>query len=115
MFSLKERVFLVKEVTKNIKNIEVVSFKGLTADFAKMNNINFLIRGLRNFIDFENEKLLFRMNQHLFVKLESIFLISSKQYSSISSSLIKEIVLNRGDVSFFLPKIVQKALNKKFF
>ncbi|EDR59908.1 pantetheine-phosphate adenylyltransferase [Yersinia pestis biovar Antiqua str. UG05-0454] len=113
MFTLDERVALAKKVTAPLKNVEVLGFSELMAEFAKKHNANILVRGLRSVSDFEYEWQLANMNRHLMPKLESVFLIPSEKWSFISSSLVKEVARHGGDITPFLPKPVTKALLAK--
>ncbi|MDN0123473.1 pantetheine-phosphate adenylyltransferase [Yersinia aleksiciae] len=113
MFTLDERVALAKQVTASLKNVEVLGFSELMAEFAKKNNANILVRGLRSVSDFEYEWQLANMNRHLMPKLESVFLMPSEKWSFISSSLVKEVARHGGDITPFLPTPVTKALLAK--
>ncbi|HSY62072.1 MAG TPA: pantetheine-phosphate adenylyltransferase [Cytophaga sp.] len=93
----------IKHCFLDTKNVEVVVFKGLTADFAKQHNANFLIRGLRNTTDFEYENSISQANKYLWKDLETVFMITSPHLAYISSSLIRDIHKYNGDVSGFLP------------
>ena len=88
---------------KSYPQIKVVTYSELTAEFAKKNGANFLLRGLRNTTDFEYENSIAQVNRHLYAELESVFLITSPQFASISSSIIREVHRYKGDVSDFLP------------
>lgn len=113
MFSLDERVALAEEVTAHLPNVEVVGFSDLMANFAKVQQANVLVRGLRTAADFEYEMQLAHMNRHLMPELESVFLMPSKEWSFVSSSLVKEVARHHGDVEHFLPQKVCKALLEK--
>ncbi|MBW5408415.1 pantetheine-phosphate adenylyltransferase [Morganella morganii] len=113
MFSLDERVTLAKDVCAHIPNVEVVGFSELMANFAKKQNANVLIRGVRSVADFEYEWQLANMNRHFAQDLESVFLLPSQNLSFVSSSLIKDVALHDGDVSAFLPESVAQAMMKK--
>ncbi|MCT4700806.1 pantetheine-phosphate adenylyltransferase [Enterobacteriaceae bacterium H20N1] len=113
MFSLDERVALAKQVTAHLPNVEVVGFSDLMANFAKAQQANVLIRGLRTAADFEYEMQLAHMNRHLMPELESVFLMPSKEWSFVSSSLVKEVARHHGDVAHFLPEPVRQALLEK--
>lgn len=114
MFTLEERVEMITEVTKNLDNVTVIGFTGLLADLAKTEGANILIRGLRAVSDFEYEFQLANMNRRLNRELESVFLTPSEENSFISSTLVKEVALHKGDVSGFCPPVVLKALNERF-
>jgi len=110
LFSLDERVAFAKAVTAHLPNVEVVGFSDLMANFARAKQANILIRGLRTAGDFEYEMQLASMNRHLMPDLESVFLMPSKEWSFISSTLVKEVARHHGDVSHFLPQQVHQAL-----
>ncbi|AWC93171.1 TPA: pantetheine-phosphate adenylyltransferase [Morganella morganii subsp. morganii] len=113
MFTLDERVALAKNVCAHIPNVEVLGFSELMANFAKKQNANVLIRGVRSVADFEYEWQLANMNRHFAQDLESVFLLPSQNLSFVSSSLIKDVALHDGDVSAFLPEPVAQAMMQK--
>lgn len=113
LFSLEERVALAEEVVMHLPNVEVLGFSELMANFARDQQANVLVRGLRAVSDFEYETQLAKMNRHLLPELESVFLMPSGNYSFISSSLVKEVARHNGDVSAFLPPPVLTALLAK--
>lgn len=113
MFTLEERVALAKETTAHLKNVEVIGFSELMANFAKKQNANVLIRGVRSVADFEYEWQLANMNRHFAPDLESVFLLPSQSLSFVSSSLIKDVALHDGDVSAFLPEPIATAMLQK--
>lgn len=113
MFTLDERVALAQEATAHLKNVQVVGFSDLMANFARTQSANILVRGLRTSGDFEYEMQLAHMNRHLMPELESVFMMPAKEWSFISSSLVKEVARHKGDVSHFLPAHVHQALLKK--
>jgi len=113
LFSLEQRVDMIKQATSNLDNVTVVGFSGLLIDFAKQNQAPVLIRGLRAVSDFEYEFQLANMNRRLSPDLESVFLTPAEENSFISSTLVKEVALHNGDVSQFVNPIVKIALDKK--
>lgn len=113
LFSLEERVEMIKKVTEDLPNVEVVGFTGLLADFADEQNATILIRGLRAVSDFEYEFQLANMNRRLNPKLESVFLTPAEENSFISSTLVKEVALHRGKVDGFCHPVVQQALKDR--
>jgi pantetheine-phosphate adenylyltransferase len=115
LFSLDERVELIKQVTAHLNNVEVIGFTGLLADFAEQQNATVLIRGLRAVSDFEYEFQLANMNRRLNPNLESVFMTPAEENSFISSTLVKEVALHRGKVDQFCPPCVQKALANKLY
>lgn len=114
LFTTNERVELLKEVLKDYSNIEVVSTDELTVKFAEEVHANAMLRGLRMVSDFEYELQMATLNRHLNNQIETIFIMSSHEYSFLSSSSVKEIASFGGDVSEFVPPIVKLALDKKY-
>lgn len=114
IFSLQERINLTKLATLNIKNIKkIIGFNDLLANLAKKENTNILIRGVRTIFDFDYEIKLAAINKQIYPELDSVFLLSSKEVSFISSSFVKEIAKYRGNVKPYLPKEIHFALLKK--
>ncbi|KEA50304.1 phosphopantetheine adenylyltransferase [Mangrovibacter sp. MFB070] len=113
LFSLAEREALAKDATAHLPNVQVMGFSELMAEFARQQNAQVLVRGVRAVADFEYEMQLAHMNSHLMPGLESIFLMPSRDWSFISSSLVKEVARHHGDVSAFLPPNVHQALLAK--
>lgn len=114
LLSLDQRVDLARQVLSHLDNVEVCGFNILLTHFAKQQNANIVIRGLRAVSDFEFEFQLANMNRAQFPELESVFLTPSEKYSYISSTLIREIASLNGDVSQFVHPIVAQALKKHF-
>ena len=113
LFSLEERVDLAQQVMAHLDNVEVMGFSDLMANFAKTQQANVLVRGLRAVSDFEYELQLAQMNRHLLPGLESVFLMPSEGFSFVSSSLVKEVARHGGEVETFLPAPVHQALMAK--
>jgi pantetheine-phosphate adenylyltransferase len=113
LFTLDERVLLAQNAVKDLPNVKVVGFTGLLVDFAKQQEASVLIRGLRTTADFEYEMQLATANKRLHNKLESIFLPPSENCSFISSSLVKEIALHKGDIGDFVTPEVEHSLVAK--
>lgn len=114
LFTLEERIELLKEVTKEIPNVRVDSFHGLLIDYAKSVNANAIIRGLRAVSDFEYEMQITAMNRFLNSGIETFFIMSNNQYSFLSSSIVKEIAQYHGNITGLVPEPVEKALTLKF-
>ncbi len=113
LFSLQERVELITQVCAHLENVKVTGFTGLLANFARDNDADILIRGLRAVSDFEYEFQLANMNRRLNPDLESVFLTPSEENSFISSTLVKEVALHKGDVAQFCHPIVHDALKQR--
>ena len=114
LFELEKRVELAQKSLQHLPNVEVVGFDNLLAEFVQQNNINVILRGLRAVSDFEYEFQLANMNRRLNPKLESVFLTPAEENSFISSTLVKEVALHRGNVEGFCHPVVQQALHDKF-
>ncbi|OJG75908.1 phosphopantetheine adenylyltransferase [Enterococcus quebecensis] len=114
LFTLEEKLSLIKTVVKDLKNVEViVQETKLTVEVAEQLGASFLIRGIRNVKDYEYEKDIAMMNHHLAPELETVFLMADESYAHISSSLLKEVLKFGGDVSAYLPSVICEALNQK--
>ncbi len=107
MYPLEQRISFIKNTFKNNSKITVTSYKGLTIDFCNNNNIDFILRGLRNPADFEFEKAIAHTNRKL-AKIETVFLLTSANTSYISSSIVRDILRHHGDVSALVPQAVTK-------
>lgn len=114
LFTVEERVDLIKEVTKDIPNIEADSYSGLLVDYARQVGATANIRGLRAVSDFEYEMQITSMNRLLNQDLETFFIMTRNQYSFLSSSIVKEVARYGADVSELVPKVVETALKGKF-
>ena len=104
LYSKEQRVQFLKEIYKNNSKVEVVSFDGLTVDLCRDLDCEVIVRGIRSTTDMEYERAIAESNQKLNDKIETIFLFSDPQVSSISSSIVRELIRNHADVSRFVPK-----------
>lgn len=107
LFEEEQRLQWIRESFADESKIEVCSYKGLTTDFALSVNAKYIIRGLRNSIDFEYEKSIAEMNKKMVPEIETVFLFTSPQYAAISSTIIRELIRNNADVSPYLPEAVK--------
>jgi pantetheine-phosphate adenylyltransferase len=114
LFSLEERLDLLRQSFGNIDNVRIAHFDGLLVEFAAAQKAHAVIRGLRAVSDFEFEFQMALMNRKLEGSVETIFLMPKEEYTYLSSRLVKEIARLGGDVSEFVPAAVAKALAKKF-
>ncbi len=114
LFTIAERVELLKRVTVEFDNVEVIGFNNLLVECAKEHGAQVILRGLRAVSDFEYEFQLAGMNRRLSPDLETVFLTPAEQYEFISSSMIREIAKLNGDVSSFVPEPVKLRLIEKF-
>ncbi len=113
-FTLEERISLSEKALSHLSNVSVMGFSGLLIDFARDQNTECVLRGLRAVADFEYEFQLANMNRAMYKEFESVFLTPSEHLSYISSSLVREIAELGGDVSQFVPVNVAAALKNKF-
>ncbi|MCS7215049.1 MAG: pantetheine-phosphate adenylyltransferase [Thermodesulfovibrio sp.] len=114
IFTVEERIYFIKETTKNLKNLSVEAFDGLLVDFIREKKAVAIVRGLRAVSDYEFELQLAHANRRLFKEIETVFLMPSEEYSFLSSSLVKEIAYFGGSVKSLVPPVVEKALKNKF-
>lgn len=101
-FDLEERLSMIEKVFAKEDKVEVVSYSGLTVDYCNTVGAQFLLRGLRTSADFEYERAIAQMNKKMYPNIESIFLLTSPEHTPISSTIVREIMKNGGDVSEFL-------------
>ena len=113
LFSVEERVKMLKEVTSSLTNVTIVPFDGLLVDFARQMKADFIIRGLRAITDFEYELQMSQTNHKLEPNVETIFLTTNIKYSYLSSTTVKEIAAFGGDISQFVPEVVAEELKNK--
>ncbi|OAS86501.1 MULTISPECIES: pantetheine-phosphate adenylyltransferase [Metabacillus] len=114
LFSVEERCELISEVTKDIPNVIVETFKGLLIDYAREKKAQTILRGLRAVSDFEYEMQITSMNRVLDDNIETFFMMTNNQYSFLSSSIVKEVAKYKGDIAELVPEVVEKALKSKF-
>jgi pantetheine-phosphate adenylyltransferase len=115
LFSVEERVNILKEATKDLPNVKVDSFNGLLIDYAKQKDIHISVRGLRAITDFEYELQIAQTNRILSKgELDTVFLTTSLEYSYLSSSSVKEIAAFNGDISLLVPDFVAKLVYQKY-
>ena len=114
LFTLEQRVDLVKRVLADVPNVEVTGYTGLTVDFARTHGLNVIVRGLRAVSDFEFEFQLATMSRHLNDQVETVFLTPTEQFNFVSSTLIREIASLGGNVGEFVHPIVAEALRNRF-
>lgn len=114
LFTTEEKIAMIEASVQHLANVVVSAQTAeLTVVAAKKMGATFLVRGIRNEKDYAYEKDIAKMNQHLSAQLETVFLLADMRYEHISSSLLKEVLSFGGDVSSYLPKIVNETLNQK--
>jgi len=114
LFSVEERVKILLEVTKDIRNVRVESFSGLSVDFVKNCNAGFLVRGLRAITDFEYELQMAQTNRIMNPEIDTIFLTTSLEYAYLSSSTVKEVAAYGGGILKFVSPGVVEHMRKKY-
>ena len=113
LFSVEERVTMLKEVTKQLNNVRIIPFEGLLIDFAKQMDAKAIIRGLRAITDFEYELQMSQTNRKLSADVETLFLTTSLDYSYLSSTTVKEVASFDGDITQFVPEFVAQKVTEK--
>lgn len=114
LFSVEERVKMIKDAISSFENVKVDSFGGLLVDYAKFQNASMIIRGLRAVTDFEYELQLAQTNRELCSSVDTVFLLTNIQYSYLSSSIVKQVAKENGDISKFVTPLTIKMLNEKY-
>ncbi len=110
LFTVEKRIAQIKQCTLNLPNVTVDSFAGLTVEYAKMRGAKILLRGLRVLSDFEKELQMAHTNKTLSAEIETIFLATAKEYSFLSSSVVKEIAQFGGEISHLVPEDIVKDI-----
>ena len=113
LFSVEERIALIKRAVSDLPNVEVKSFSGLTVQFARQEGASFMVRGLRAETDFEYELQLSQTNRKLAEDVDTVFLSTNLKYAYLSSSIVKEVASYGGDISEFVPDYVAEKIHEK--
>lgn len=114
LFSIEERVKMLKEVTKDMPNVEIRDFRGLLVDFAHQTNAKVIVRGLRATTDFEYELQLSQTNRKIAPDVDTMFFTTSLEYAYLSSSIVKEVAVYGGDISQFVAPCIERYMRQKF-
>ncbi|MFN4084235.1 MAG: pantetheine-phosphate adenylyltransferase [Bacteroidia bacterium] len=107
LFPLEDRLKWIEEIVQQYKHVRVESYEGLTVDFCKKVNANYIIRGLRNMSDFDYEKNIAQMNKLVYPNAETIFLMCDPAFTPISSSVVRDLIRNGGDATGYVPPQVK--------
>ncbi|NLY72082.1 MAG: pantetheine-phosphate adenylyltransferase [Tissierellia bacterium] len=113
LFSLEERIDLLEESTRDLGNVEIISFQGLLVDLFKVYDLNAVVRGLRAVSDFDIEFQMAQINREMNKDVETLFMMTRLEYAYLSSSIVKEIARHGGNINEFVPANVVQALRKK--
>lgn len=103
-FNVEERIELIKMVFTDYPKVEIMSYTGLTVDFCKSVNAKFMLRGIRTAADFEYERAVAQMNKSMLPDVESVIFLTTPELTPVNSTIVRDILLHKGDVSQFLPK-----------
>jgi len=106
-FTIEQRLEFIRQVFADAPNIKVVQYHGLTVEFCKKVNARYLLRGLRTSADFEFERSIGQINKKLYPEIETVFFLTDPQYTSLNSSIVRDILRNGGDVSQFVPEVIK--------
>jgi pantetheine-phosphate adenylyltransferase len=112
-FDVQQRVELARGVLADLKNVEVLSYSGLTVEFAREHDLQVIVRGLRAVSDFEFEFQLANMGRHLQPEIETVFMVPKEQFTFISSTLVREIAALGGDIAHFVHPLVEAAFKRR--
>ncbi len=113
MYSEEQRIDWIAEIYKTEPKVEGAIYEGLTIDFCKKINAHFILRGIRYVADFEYEKTIADANRTMDKNIETIFLTGEPKYTSVASTIVRDIIRNNGDASFFIPEVVYESIYKK--
>ena len=113
-FTIEERLEMVRECVKDIPNVVVVSYDGIVVQYLKDNHINVMVRGMRNYSDYENEFALFQYNRDIYPNIETILLMPKTRLQVVSSSAIRELLTFGCDISKYVPKCIHDKIVNKF-
>ena len=114
LFSVEERVKMLQIVTKDLPNVRVESFSGLSGDFAAKQGAGFIVRGLRAITDFDYELQMAQTNRIMAPEIDTIFLTTNLEYAYLNSTTVKEVASYGGDITKFVPEYVAKAVIEKY-
>jgi len=115
LFDIDQRVDWLQQVVDQWDNVEIGQYEGLTVNYAKSVNANYLIRGLRNASDFDYEKTISQLNTIIGDGLETVFYIAKPEYGHVSSTIVREIIKGKGDVHTFVPENIYNDIKKKYY
>ena len=103
-FSNKQKIEIIKQAVKGLENVDVIEYDGLTVDICRQLGVRHIVRGVRNMLDFENERAIADANRRIAPEIETIIIPTAQEFAHISSSAVRDILRHRGDTSLFLPE-----------
>lgn len=106
LFSIEQRLAIIRKIFENEPRIEVISFEGLTVDLCKRINVSFILRGLRTSDDFEFERAVGQVNKAMNPEIESVYFLTAPEHSFVNSSVVREIIMHNGNPTQFIPKSI---------
>lgn len=112
LFSLNQRISWIESIFSDLSKVEVTYYEGLTVDFCEEKGVQYILRGLRNSSDFEMERQVAQLNQQM-KEIDTVSFITKPAYSHISSTIVREIYTNKGDISPFVPSVIADSLNER--
>ena len=115
MFTMEERLEMLRESVKDLKNVKVQTFEGMTIDFARQNDAKVIIRGLRVISDYETEMQIAQTNRNIAPEIETLFLSTGLEYSFLSSTIAKEVAFYNAGVEKLVPPIVAEKIKEKYY
>jgi pantetheine-phosphate adenylyltransferase len=111
-FTIEKRIQFLKAITKDLHNVTIKSYSGLTVDFCKKNDAKFIVRGLRTAADFDFEYTIAQMNKQMDNNIETVFLLAIPSQNAVKSSVVRDIIKNKGDFSGFVPDSIIEDIRK---
>ena len=103
-FSNEQKIEIIKQAGKGLENVDVIEYDGLTVDICRQLGVRHIVRGVRNMLDFENERAIADANRRIAPEIETIIIPTAQEFAHISSSAVRDILRHRGDTSLFLPE-----------
>ena len=103
-FSNEQKIEIIKQAVKGLENVDVIEYDGLTVDICRQLGVRHIVRGVRNMLDFENERAIADANRRIAPEIETIIIPTAQEFAHISSSAVRDILRHRGDTSLFLPE-----------
>jgi pantetheine-phosphate adenylyltransferase len=107
LFSIENRIKMISKVFDGESRVVVTRFRGLTVDFCRKNNASYILRGLRTAADFEYERAMGQMNRNMAPEIDTVFLLTSSEHTPINSTIVRDIIVNGGDASMFVPSVIK--------